>query len=177
MLKDKMWRARDKREARAPSSSKHIQTHFLPILATYFFTYQLHLSNVSSHSFLTFFLLFCPPLLPLTLQSLAFSCQWDQATARCTSMKKNGWLIQSSLLFLRQCRVIRGTAKAFWCIAFMFSLASPPQQKSKFYGWGWGGFAESLETRESLFQQRDTWQWVPSPQGSCCHSSEKARVS
>lgn len=56
---------------------------------------------------------FCPPPPPPTLQSRAFGCQWDQATARCMSMEKNGWLIQSSLLFLRQCRVISSTAKAF----------------------------------------------------------------
>lgn len=62
-----------------------------------------------------------PP--PLTLQSQEFGWQWDQATVRCMSVKKkNGWLIQSSLLFLRQSRVISGTAKAFWCIAFMLSL-------------------------------------------------------
>ncbi len=76
------------------------------------------------------FLSFCPPPPPLTPKSQAFGCQWDQTTARCMSVGKNGWLIQSSLLFLRQGRVISSTAKAFWCIAFMLSLApSPPPQK------------------------------------------------
>lgn len=80
---------------------------------------------MSSH-LLTFFF-FSPPSPPLTLQSQAFGCQWDQATVRCMSVEKNGWLIQSSLLFLRQRCVISSTAKAFWCIAFMFSPPYPPQ--------------------------------------------------
>lgn len=115
---------------------------------------------------------FCPPPPPPTLQSRAFGCQWDQATARCMSMEKNGWLIQSSLLFLRQCRVISSTAKAFWCIAFMLSLAPPPSLPHSLTPHshrnqsccGLRGretsFTESSETREGLFQRGDTQQWA-----------------
>ena len=114
---------------------------------------------------LDFSLFFRPPPPPSTLQSQAFGCQWDQATARCMSVEKNGWLIQSSLLFLRQRRVISGTAKAFWCIAFMLTLApSPLPQKSKLLWSGGGGretsFTDSSETREGLFQRGDTQQWA-----------------
>lgn len=51
-------------------------------------------------------------------------CQWDQATVRCMSAEKTGWLIQSNLLFLRQSCVISGTAKAVWCIASIPGLTS-----------------------------------------------------
>lgn len=133
---------------------------------------------------------FCPPPPPPTLQSRAFGCQWDQATARCMSMEKNGWLIQSSLLFLRQCRVISSTAKAFWCIAFMLSLAPPPPppslphsplpQKSKLL-WSKG---EGDELHRVIRDQRGlvsagrhtAVSRLPSPQGSCCHSSENSSV-
>lgn len=133
---------------------------------------------------------FCPPPPPLTLQSQGFGCQWDQATVRCMSVEKNGWLIQSSLLFLRQRCVISSTAKAFWCIAFMLSLApSPLPQKSKLLwsggvGWGvrWGVGEDKLyrvirDQRELVSAGRHTAvSRLPSPQGICCHRSEKSSV-
>jgi len=89
------------------------------------------------------------------------------------SVEKNGWLIQSSLLFLRQCRVISGTAKAVWCIAFMPNLApsSPLQQNSKLLwpieGEGvdcWAGgdvsFPNSSDTMEDLFQGCNSQHWA-----------------
>lgn len=124
---------------------------------------------------------FCPPPPPLTLKSQAFGCQWDQATARCMSVEKNGWLIQSSLLFLRQRRVISSTAKAFWCIAFMLSLApSPLPQKSKFL-WSVGEGDELhrvIQDHRGLVSagRHTAVSHLPSPQGSCCHSSEKSSV-
>lgn len=168
-LKDKIRRTRDKREA-----WMSIMTSFTPA-RTRSNAQSSHLSHPLFHirassfkpvlSPLDFSLFFCPPPPPLTLQSQAFGCQWDQATARCMSVEKNGWLIQSSLLFLRQRRVISGTAKAFWCIAFMLSLApSPLPQKSKLLWSGGGGretsFTDSSETREGLFQRGDTQQWA-----------------
>lgn len=154
---------------------KHVQTPRLPISSSHFFTFRLHLTNSSSH-LLTFSSFFRPPPPPLTLQSQAFGCQWDQATARCMSVEKNGWLIQSSLLFLRQRRVISGTAKAFWCIAFMLWLApSPLPQKSKLL-WSRGGGRRASQSHQrperACFSGRHTAvSRLPSPQGGCCQKS------
>lgn len=132
---------------------------------------------------LDFPLFFCPPPPPLTLQSQAFGCQWDQDTARCMSVEKNGWLIQSSLLFLRQRRVISATAKAFWCIAFMLSLAptthSCRNQSCCGPGEGREGALHRVirDQRGLVSAGRHTAvSCLPSPHGSCSHSSKKSSV-
>lgn len=184
-LKDKIWRTRDKREA-----WMSIMTSFTPA-RTRSNAQSSHLSHPLFHirassfkpvlSPLDFSLFFCPPPPPLTLQSQAFGCQWDQATARCMSVEKNGWLIQSSLLFLRQRRVISGTAKAFWCIAFMLSLApSPLPQKSKLL-WSGGGERRASQTHQR--PERACFSGVTHSSEpftftarNCCHSSEESSV-
>lgn len=181
-----MWGTSDKREAWATvlTSSTPTQTHSQ---SSHISCPLFHIPAPSFKLFLSlldFFLPpFCPPPPPLTLQSRAFGCQWDQATVRCMSMEKNGWLIQSSLLFLRQRRVISSTAKAFWCIAFMLSLAPPPSPlplKSKLL---WSK-REGDELHRVIRDQRGFvsagWHTAVSrsvsPQGSCCHSSDKSSV-
>lgn len=178
MLKDKMWRARDKREAWAPvmTSSILTQTHSNTLSSN--FSHPLFHLPASSFklilSLLGFFLLFCPPLPPLTLQSLAFGCQWDQATARCTSMEKNGWLIQSSLLFLRQeCYQRHCKGVLMHCLHAQPCNPFPSSTEIKVLWSGGGGASQSHQRPDRACFSGATHgsECLPSPQGFICESS------
>ena len=65
---------------------------------------------------LDFPLFFCPPNPPPPSPDSSFTSVWlpvGSSHGEMYERGENGWLIQSSLLFLRRRRVISGTAKAF----------------------------------------------------------------